>query len=297
MKKPSKERLMPNRNNGFSAGAVLIALALLTGLQFSCRTKDRNTQIAAKAGDAVLTREELLKRMNLEGLPRTRENETIENWINEELLVQEARRQGIEKTDELKWEMEKVEKQYLINQLIEKTFAEKIRITESNISDFYEKNRKIFEAEEDQVHLFQIMTKSQADAEMTLQEIKAGKSFEQAARDRSIDYFRDKGGDMGFVGRNDMIPELSRIAFGLAEGSLSSIIKSNQGFHILKIVKKHVKGETRDLQEVRDEISQRLRVDRERAIYYDLLYQLKNKQRVVMETQESSKSAEANRAK
>jgi peptidyl-prolyl cis-trans isomerase C len=270
---------------------------LLPGLHFGCRTKNHNTQIAAEAGDAILTREELQKRMALEGLPQTRENEYIENWINGELLVQEARRQGIEKTDELKWEMDKVEKQYLINQLIEKTFAEKIRISEANISDFYEKNKKIFEADEDEVHLFQIMTKSQADAEMTLQEIKAGKTFEQAARDRSIDSFRDRGGDMGFVGRNDMIPELSRVAFGLPEGSLSAIIKSNQGFHILKIVKKHLKGETRDLQEVGDEISQRLRVDRERAIYYDLLYQLKNKQRVVMGTQEKAKSAEADRAK
>jgi peptidyl-prolyl cis-trans isomerase C len=288
---------MFNRNKGFIAGAILIALALLPGLHFGCRTKNQNAQIAAEAGDAILTRDELEKRMSLEGLPQARENEYIENWINGELLVQEARRQGIEKTDELKWEMEKVEKQYLINQLIEKTFAEKIRISEANISDFYEKNRKIFEAEEDEVHLLQIMTKSQADAEMTLQEIKAGKTFEQAARDRSIDSFRDKGGDMGFVGRNDMIPELSRVAFGLAEGSLSSIIKSNQGYHILKIVKKHLKGETRDLQEVRDEISQRLRVDRERAIYYDLLYQLKNKQRVVMGTQEKVKSAEADHAK
>lgn len=287
---------MHKSNNGYGTGAVIVAL--LWSLTYTgCRTKSQNTQIAAEAGNAVLTREELQKRMTLEGLPQTRENEYIENWINGELLVQEARRQGIEKTDELKWEMEKVEKQYLINQLIEKTFAEKIRITEANISDFYEKNRKIFEAEEDEVHLLQIMTKSQADAEMTLQEIKAGKSFEQAARERSVDSFRDKGGDMGFVGRNDLIPELSRVAFNLAEGSLSPIIKSNQGYHILKIVKKHMKGETRDLQEVRDEISQRLRVDRERAIYYDLLYQLKNKQRVVVGTQEKAISAEASHAK
>lgn len=286
---------MPSRHHRIITGACLFPIVLLVCLHLGCRSKSQNAQIAAKAGNAVLTREELQKRMTLEGLPLNRENEFIENWINEELLVQEAQRQGIEKTDELKWEIEKVEKQYLINQLIEKTFAEKIRITDSNVSDFYEKNKTIFEADEDEVHLLQIMTKNMADAEMTLQEIKAGKPFEQAARDRSIDPFRDKGGDMGFVGRNDVIPELSRIAFSLPEGSLSSILKSNQGYHILKIMKKHLKGETRDLQEVRDEITQRLRVDKERAVYYDLLYQLKNKQRVIVGDPENSKSSEAER--
>ncbi len=286
---------MPSRHSRTFTGACLFLIMLSVCLHLGCRSKSQNAQIAAKAGNAVLTREELQKRMTLEGLPPNRENEFIENWINEELLVQEARRQGIEKTDELKWEIEKVEKQYLINQLIEKTFAEKIRITDSNVSDFYEKNKTIFNVDEDEVHLLQIMTKNLADAEMTLQEIKAGKPFEQAARDRSIDPFRDKGGDMGFVGRNDVIPELSRIAFSLPEGSLSSILKSNQGYHILKIQKKHLKGETRDLPEVRDEISQRLRIDRERAVYYDLLYQLKNKQRVIVGAPENSKSAEADR--
>jgi peptidyl-prolyl cis-trans isomerase C len=286
---------MSSRHFKSVSGVYLFPIALVICLQLGCRSKSQNAQMAAKAGNAVLTREELQKRMTLEGLPQNRENEFIENWINEELLVQEAQRQGIEKTDELKWEIEKVEKQYLINQLIEKTFAEKIRITDLNISDFYEKNKTIFEAEEDKVHLLQIMTKNQTDAEMTLQEIKAGKPFEQAARDRSIDPFRDKGGDMGFVGRNDVIPELSRIAFSLPEGSLSSILRSNQGYHILKVLKKHTKGETRDLQEVRDEISQRLRVDKERAVYYDLLYQLKNKQRVVVGTPEKLKSSEADR--
>jgi peptidyl-prolyl cis-trans isomerase C len=261
-------------------GAVLFVFTLLVLSNPGCHSKGESAQMAAKVGNAVLTREEVQKRMTLEGLNSDRENEFIENWIDEELLVQEARRQGIEKTDELKWEMEKIEKQYVINQLVEKTFSEKIKLNDSNISDFYEKNKSLFLVEEDEVRLLHIMNKTQAEAELTLQEIRAGKPFEQVARERSIDPFRAKGGDMGFVGRNDVIPELSKVAFILQEGGLSAILRSNQGYHIIKVVKKHSKGETRDLSEVRDEISQRLRVNNERAVYFDLLYQLKNKQKV-----------------
>ena len=271
---------MSNKLKWVIKGAYSSILILLVLSNPGCRSKGESTQMAAKVGSAVLTREEVQKRMALEGLNPDRENEFIENWIDEELLVQEARRRGIEKTDELKWEMEKIEKQYIINQLVEKTFAEKIQLNNANISDFYEKNKSLFLVEEDEVRLLHIMNKAQADVELTLQEIRAGKPFEQVARERSIDPFRDKGGDMGFVGRNDLIPELSRVAFGLQEGGLSPILRSNQGYHIIKVLKKHAKGETRDLSEVRDEISQRLRVNNERAVYYDLLYQLKNKQKV-----------------
>jgi peptidyl-prolyl cis-trans isomerase C len=258
-------------------GAISFTFSLLVIGGMGCRSRTESAQIAAKVGNAVLTREEVQKRMSLQGLNPDRESEFIENWINEELLVQEARRLGIEKKDELKWEMDKIEKQYIINQLIEKTYAEKIHITDADISDFYEKNKLLFQVEEDEVHLLHIMTKSQVDAETALQEIRAGKPFELAARERSIDPFREKGGDMGFVRRNDLIPELSRFAFSLAEGGLSPILKSTQGYHIIKVLKKHAKGEIRDLPEIRDEISQRLRVNKERSVYYDLLYQLKNK--------------------
>jgi peptidyl-prolyl cis-trans isomerase C len=263
----------------FKKGYSFIFTVLVLS-NLGCHSDGSNTQIAAKVGNAVLTREEVQKRMALEGLNADREIEFIENWINEELLVQEARQQGIEKTDGLKWEMEKIEKQYIINQLVEKIFSEKIKLNDANISDFYEKNKPLFLVEEDEVRLLHIMNKTQAESELTLQEIRAGKPFEQVARERSIDPFRDKGGDMGFVVRNDVIPELSKIAFGLQEGALSPILKSNQGYHIIKVLKKHTKGETRDLSEVRDEIFQRLRVNNERAVYYDLLYQLKNKQKV-----------------
>lgn len=67
---------------------------------------------------------------------------------------------------------------------------------------------------------------------------------------------------------------------------MSTILKSNDGSHIFKIIKKYNKGSVKDFTDVKDEILQRLRVIKERSVYYDLLYQLKNKQKVyIAETQ------------
>jgi peptidyl-prolyl cis-trans isomerase C len=259
---------------------VFVFLCAVTGLLTHCGSKEKDANIAARVGNAVLTQDDLKNRMALEGLESDRQNEFIQNWINQELLYQEAKRTGIESTEELKWELEKIEKQFLVNKLVEKTFAEKIRISDVEIQEYYEKNESLFTVDEDEVHLFHILTKTLPEAELVLQEIRAGKPFEQVAKERSTDIFRDKGGDMGYVKRNDILPKLSRVAFFLSEGGVSAICNGNDGFHILKAFKKHVKGNVKDLVDVKDEILQRLRVNKERSVYYDLLYQLKSKQKI-----------------
>lgn len=260
--------------------------ALCAGLAWAClwtagcRNRSGGDRVAARVGKSELTFETLRSRMAKQGLPPSQETEFIETWVNQELLAQEARRQGLAGDGDLKWELEQIEKQLLINKLIEKTFSEKVRITDDEAADFFEKNKSQFTVEEDEVRFLHILTRTQADAEAALQQIRVGKSFEETARERSVDSFRDKGGDVGFIRRGDAVPELSRTAFALAEGGLSPVIRSSQGFHVIKLIGRHARGETRDMAEVRNEIMQRLRVEKERKVYYDLLYQLKSSRKV-----------------
>jgi peptidyl-prolyl cis-trans isomerase C len=259
---------------------VCAGLASTCLLAAGCRDRNGDDKVAARVGRAELTFETLRGRMAKQNLPSSQEAEFIDNWVNEELLAQEARRQGLDGDGDLKWELEKIENQLLINKLVEKTFSEKVRISDDEVADFYEKNKSLFAVDEDEVRFLHILTRTQADAETALQQIRAGKSFEETARERSIDSYREKGGDVGFVRRGDAIPELARAAFALSEGGLSPVVKSSQGFHLIKLVRRHARGETRDLAEVHTEIMQRLRVEKERKAYYDLLYQLKSGRKV-----------------
>jgi peptidyl-prolyl cis-trans isomerase C len=67
-------------------------------------------------------------------------------------------------------------------------------------------------------------------------DIKTGKvSFEDAARKDSICPSREKGGDLGEFTFDRMVPAFSRVAFALKTGEISSLVRTQYGFHIIKV--------------------------------------------------------------
>lgn len=77
-------------------------------------------------------------------------------------------------------------------------------------------------------------------AEEIRKEIVSGKkTFETAATFYSEDPgSKDNGGDLGFVGRSDMVAEFSNAAFKLQEGEISQVVKTKFGYHIIQMVKR-----------------------------------------------------------
>ena len=254
--------------------------ALLAIMLLNCWGRGEEEEIVARVDNAVLTRQSMKSRMNWEGLREDQESEFVEKWVDRELLYREAKRLRLDKTEALQWELELVEKEYVIQKLLERIYAKKIQITEEEILAYYEQNQDLFRVEEEEVKILHILTKERNEARAALQEIQAGKDFSDVARECSIGLFHDQGGQLGYIKREDVIPEIARIAFHLTTGRMSSIIKSNHGYHVIKVTKKRSKGEIKDLSEVRDEILQRLRIIKERSAYYDLLFQLQNEVKV-----------------
>ncbi|MBN2029135.1 peptidyl-prolyl cis-trans isomerase [bacterium] len=254
-----------------------ITIVFCLGL-FACKGENGDNEIIAKVGNVNLSREEMRARMEWEGMRPEQESEFIDRWINRELLSQEAKRLGLDKSEsaELLMELGMVEKEYLIQKLLDKTYAQSIQITEEEIQSYYDKNIDLFCVNEDQVRVMHILTETKEEADLALQEIRAGKPFDQVARERSIGILRERGGDMGFIRREDVINQVERVAFGTKEGGVSAVFESDYGFHIVKVIKKLSAGEAKDLADVRSEILQQLQVRKERSVYYDLLFRLQN---------------------
>jgi peptidyl-prolyl cis-trans isomerase C len=242
-----------------------------------CRGRIADKDIIAKVGDDILTRKNMQEQMVWEGMQPNQESEFIQRWVDRELLYREAKRLGLNKSTDLQLELELVEKEFLINKLLERTFLERVQITEEDINSYYEKNKDLFQVDQDEVRVLQILTKTQTEANVVLQEIRLGKSFEEAAKEHSIDIFRNRGGDMGFIRKEDTIPEVTRVAFHLSENAISPVFQTAQGYHIVKMIKRRAKGETKEVGEVHDIIAQRLRINKERSVYRDLLFQMQNK--------------------
>ncbi|MBI2187527.1 MAG: peptidyl-prolyl cis-trans isomerase [Acidobacteria bacterium] len=99
-------------------------------------------------------------------------------------------------------------------------------------------------------------------AESVLQQAKAGADFAELAKKFSEDPgSRDNGGDLDYFNRGRMVPEFETAAFALEPGQLSDIVRTQYGFHIIKLVDKKP-AVTRPFEEVRTQIEEQLRTER-----------------------------------
>lgn len=95
-----------------------------------------------------------------------------------------------------------------------------------------EERAKAIESNKIRVRQIVVVTREEADAVM--ERLTAGADFAELARETSIDSSRDSGGDLGFFGPGEMIPEFEAAAMGLEVGELSGVVETAMGFHIIK---------------------------------------------------------------
>jgi len=113
-----------------------------------------------------------------------------------------------------------------------------------------------------------------AIAEKVVARARAGEDFARLARELSQGPSAREGGDLGWLKRGVVQPEVERAVFALAPGEVSDPVRTKTGFQILKVEERRG-GAPRPFDEVKEEIRNRLALDQQDAALQQYLTELK----------------------
>jgi len=152
--------------------------------------------------------------------------------------------------------------------LLRREIKSKIIVSDEEIGEYYNKNRQDYEGKET-VRIKQLLLLIPPKADSTAiakvrngamqlhKRVMAGESFDLLIVKYSQGPAAAQGGDVGFVGRGTIIPEVEKVAFSIPVGQISEVIESSIGFHIIQVVDKKGAG-LKPIAAVREEIKTKI---------------------------------------
>lgn len=135
-------------------------------------------------------------------------------------------------------DLDSVKKNIKTYLLTEKLLKDRVKITDDQIKEYFEANKDTF-AQKEQVEASHILV----DDEKTAKEVKAklddGGDFAELAKEYSTDTSNaDSGGELGYFGKGEMVAEFDDKAFSMKKGEISEPVKTEFGYHIIKVTGK-----------------------------------------------------------
>ncbi len=101
------------------------------------------------------------------------------------------------------------------------------------------------------------VAKAEAEIKALEERIRGGEDFAEVAKASGQDGTAAQGGDLGWFAREQMVPEFSKAAFALGDGELSSPVRTQFGFHLIK-KEEHQDAKVHPFEEVKDKLKQTL---------------------------------------
>ncbi len=240
-------------------------------------------EIAARVGNEVITLKDVDARISkmpvqYQAVIKSHKKEVLNDMVLETLLYGEAQKRGIDKDKEVKEMLAEAQKRIAIAKLLKDEVEEKAAVSDAEAQEYYNAHKDEFTIPE-RMKASQILVKTEDEAKAVLDELGKGKSFEDLAKEKSIDTSAKKGGDLGYFTKGQMIPEFEQAAAKLEIGQTSGIVKTQFGYHVIKLADKKP-AQPQEFKDVSARIKTQLLANKKRDVFNKLVDGLKAKANV-----------------
>ena len=263
----------------------LVAMAGCKGQAPQVGKKEQTGQVVAEVNGTAITTDDYKKELAvlppyLKQMVETPEGrkEMLDTMVVRELVLQDARKLGIDKSPEVAAKMEDMKKRVVVEAYLKKKVEEQVNLSDAELQKIYDQKKDQFKSDA-QIRASHILLKTSKEAQDVMAQLKGGAKFEDLARKYSVDPASAKGGDLGWFSKGNMIPEFEKAAFALKEGETSGIVETKFGFHIIKVTGKRPAG-VLPFAEVKEQIKAELVPEKQQEVFKTIKEELKKSAKV-----------------
>lgn len=204
----------------------------------------------------------------------------LEQAIAFELMYELGKETGIDASTEYVDQMNKIAKELLAQIVMKKTLDE-VTVLDEEVLKYYNENQEAFR-EPANVTAKHILVDSEELAKEIREKIASNElSFEDAATQYSSCPSKEQGGNLGAFSKGMMVPEFEEVAFVLPVGEVSDPVKTQFGYHLIKVADKK-EDSVKAFEEIKEDALKQLLNQRQEQKYLDLIKELRNKYTVEM---------------
>lgn len=233
-------------------GGIVVVGTMLVMFGFS---KD---EVVAKVGDKSISKEDLYTT-----LVDQYGDAALDTLIAEKLVELESDKKDLSvKDSEIEEELESIKESYggeeAFNEalassgasldsvkknvesflLTEKLLKDRVSISDDQIKEYFEANKDSF-AQDEQIQASHILVEDEKTAKEVKDKLDDGGDFAELAKEYSTDTSNaESGGELGFFAKGEMVTEFDDKAFAMKKGEISEPVKTEFGYHIIKVTDK-----------------------------------------------------------
>ena len=271
------------RTNGLIVRLVLVAVIILPALRALAEDK-----VLATVNDHPITESEVEAR--LKGLPPQlrgqmdnpeQRKHLVEQMALAYLMVEEARKEGLDHTPEFKQGMQSAEERLLSTMYVRKHIGEPQPPSDEELHKEYEARLPEL-TPSPRIRARHILVKTEEEAKAARKRIvEGGEDFAKVAKEVSTGPSAAQGGDLGMFGKGRMVPAFEKAAFALKKGEISQPVHTQFGWHIIQVTEIQG-GQAPTFDQVKDRLAQRMMQEHMREELEKLTDRLRAKARIVI---------------